>query len=93
MTRIFTSAGDKQREIDFQLVEGDKPFASECRDLGWFTIKGFTVAPQGIPQIAVTISIEKDGTLSTSAVEKPQGNHVAVEAKVGSEPIVSVQTP
>jgi len=93
-TQIFTSAADKQRGIDLHLLEGDELFASKCRSLGRFIIKGFTIAPQGIPQIAITISIEKDGTLSINAVEKPQGNQVAVDAKANSEPvIVSVQNP
>lgn len=91
--QVFTTATDKQKEVDLHLVEGDEYFASKCRDLGRFTIKGFSAAPKGTPQLAITITIEKDGTISFDAVEKIENRRISVESQNDSEPIVSIETP
>jgi len=92
-TYTFTTAEDGQREVDIHLVEGDADFVSECRSLGRIVAKDFSIGPKGTPQIAITFSIEKDGTLSIDAVErKPQEKRLIIEAKTGIE-TVSIQTP
>jgi RNA polymerase sigma-70 factor (ECF subfamily) len=91
-TITFTTSKDKQDDLYIHLVEGDAEFASGCRDLGEYNIKGFSIAPKGTPQIAVTISVEKDGTLSLNAVEKPQEKRIIVESKNIDTPLVSVDT-
>jgi len=91
-TITFTTAKDKQDDLYMHLVEGDDEFASGCRDLGKYSIKGFSIAPKGTPQIAVTISIEKDGTLSLNAVERPQEKRIIVESKNVDKPLVCVDT-
>ena len=92
-TYTFTTAENKQREIDIHIVEGDTDFVSDCRSLGRIVAKDFSIGPKGTPQIAITFSVEKDGTLSVDAVEKkPQEKRVTIKAKTGIE-TVSVQVP
>ncbi len=92
-TRTFMTAKDEQQEIDIHLVEGDVDFVSECRSLGRIVAKDFSIGPKGTPQIAITFSVEKDGTLSVDAVEKkPQEKRVTIKVKTGVE-TVSVQVP
>ena len=89
---IFTTAEDQQQEIDIHLVEGDAALVSECRSLGRIVGKDFSIGPRGKPQITITFSIEKDGTISVDAVEEgPQEKSVTIEAKTEIED-VSVQT-
>lgn len=92
-TQIFTTAEDEQRAVTIHLAEGDADLVSKCRSLGRIVAKDFSVGPKGTPQIAISLSIEKDGTLLVDAVEKePQEKRVTIEAKTGIE-TVSVQTP
>ncbi len=92
-TYTFTTAKDRQQEVDIHLVEGDADLVSECRSLGRIVGKDFSIGPRGTPQIAITFSIERDGTLSIDAIEKkPQEKQLSIEAKTGIEP-VSVKVP
>jgi RNA polymerase sigma factor (sigma-70 family) len=90
-TQIFTTARDKQTQIDIHLVEGDAALVPDCRSLGRVTFKDISVFPKGVSQIIATFCIEKDGTLSIDAIEEFQKKPVTVEAKTGIE-TVSVQT-
>ena len=92
-TYTFTTAEDKQGEIDIHIVEGDADFVSECRSLGRIVAKDFSIGPKGTPQIAITFSVEKDGTLSVDAVEKkPQEKRVTIKSETEIE-TVSVRVP
>jgi len=89
----FTTAEDNQQEIDIHIAEGDAAFVSECRSLGRIVAKDFSIGPKGTPEIAITFSIEKDGSLSIDAVEKkPNEKRVTIKSKTKIE-TVSIQVP
>ncbi|MFL6254002.1 MAG: Hsp70 family protein, partial [Pyrinomonadaceae bacterium] len=44
-------------------LEGDSETASQCRSLGWFTLKGIGPQPKAIPQIQFSLEVSAEGEM------------------------------
>lgn len=65
--KVYTTAVDNQDNILIKIVQGERLYAKDNIFLGQVKLDGILPAPQGVPQIEVTFSINVDGILHVSA--------------------------
>jgi molecular chaperone DnaK len=78
MTEVFSTAADKQTQVEIHVVQGERPMAADNRSLGRFILDGIPAAPRGVPQIEVTFEIDANGLLHVSARDKATGKQISV---------------
>ncbi|MBN1618091.1 molecular chaperone DnaK [Candidatus Dojkabacteria bacterium] len=68
--QVFSTAADNQPGVEIHVLQGEREMASDNKTLGKFILDGIPPAPRGVPQIEVTFSIDANGILNVSAVDK-----------------------
>lgn len=83
--QIFSTAADNQPSVEINVLQGERPMASDCKTLGRFILDGIPPSPRGIPQIEVTFDIDANGILNVSAKDKATGKEqsIRIEAQSG----------
>lgn len=66
-SQIFTTAASFQTAVDVHVLQGERPIASQNKELGKFRLTGIRRAMRGVPQIEVTFSIDANGIVNVSA--------------------------
>lgn len=66
-SKVFSTAADNQTTVDINVLQGERPMATDNKSLGRFHLDGILPAPRGIPQIEVSFDIDVNGILSVSA--------------------------
>ena len=69
-SQIFSTATDRQTQVEIHVVQGERPMAADNKGLGRFVLDGIPPAPRGMPQIEVAFDIDTDGILNASAKDK-----------------------
>lgn len=69
-SEIFTTAADNQPSVVISVTQGNRPFAIDNKKLGEFMLEGIMPAKRGIPQIEVKFSIDANGILNVTAIDK-----------------------
>lgn len=69
-SEIFTTAADNQPSVVISITQGNRPFATDNKKLGEFMLEGIMPAKRGIPQIEVKFSIDANGILDVTAIDK-----------------------
>ena len=72
-TQIFSTAADNQTAVDINVLQGEREFAKDNKQLGMFRLDGIAPAPRGIPQIEVTFDIDANGIVHVSAKDLGTG--------------------
>ena len=72
-SREYTTCEDWQTEIDVVVFEGERPQTSANNKLGDFKISGVQRAKRGEPKVEVTFSLDANGILSVTAMDKVTG--------------------
>ena len=66
-SQIFTTAASFQTAVDVHVLQGERPIASQNKELGRFRLDGIRRAMRGVPQIEVTFAIDTNGIVNVSA--------------------------
>ncbi len=84
-SQIFSTASDSQTQVEINVLQGERPMASDNKSLGRFILDGIPPAPRGIPQIEVTFDIDANGILNVTAADKATGRsqHITITASSG----------
>ncbi len=72
-SQIFSTAADNQTAVDINVLQGEREFAKDNKQLGMFRLDGIAPAPRGIPQIEVTFDIDANGIVHVSAKDLGTG--------------------
>jgi len=84
-TQIFSTAADNQTSVEINVLQGERPMATDNRSLGKFVLTGILPAPRGIPQVELTFDIDANGILSVTAKDKAtaKSQSMRVEGSIG----------
>ena len=72
-SQIFSTAADGQTQVEVNVLQGEREFARDNKQLGLFKLDGIAPAPRGIPQIEVTFDIDANGIVNVSAKDMGTG--------------------
>ncbi len=72
-SQIFSTAADNQSAVDINILQCEREFAKDNKQLGMFRLDGIAPAPRGIPQIEVTFDIDANGIVHVSAKDLGTG--------------------
>ncbi|OCN01174.1 molecular chaperone DnaK [Clostridium sp. W14A] len=72
-SQIFSTAADGQTQVEVNVLQGEREFARDNKQLGLFRLDGIAPAPRGIPQIEVTFDIDANGIVNVSAKDMGTG--------------------
>lgn len=72
-SQIFSTYADNQPAVDINVLQGEREFARDNKQLGTFRLDGIAPAMRGIPQIEVTFDIDQNGIVHVSAKDLGTG--------------------
>ncbi len=71
--QVFSTAADNQPQVEINVLQGEREFARDNKQLGLFALTGIAPAPRGVPQIEVTFNIDSNGIVNVSAKDLGTG--------------------
>ena len=76
-----------QSAVDIRVLQGEREFAKDNKQIGVFKLAGIPPAPRGVPQVDVKFDIDANGIVSVSAKDKATGKeqHITIQGS-GSLP-------
>jgi molecular chaperone DnaK len=83
-SQVFSTAADNQPSVDINVVQGEREFARDNKQLGRFILDGIPPAPRGVPQIEVTFDIDANGILKVTAKDKATGKEQSIRIEASS---------
>ncbi len=80
-SQVFSTAADSQTQVEINVLQGEREFATDNKSLGRFILDGIAPAPRGIPQIEVTFNIDANGIVNVKAADKGTGKeqHITIQ--------------
>ena len=84
-SQIFSTAVDNQPAVSIEVTQGNRSLAKDNKVLGTFNLDGIAPAARGIPQIEVTFSLDVNGVLEVTAVDKATNKeqHITIQGSSG----------
>lgn len=79
-SQVFSTYADNQTAVDINVLQGERDFAKDNKQLGMFRLDGIAPAPRGIPQIEVTFDIDANGIVNVTAKDLGTGKeqHISI---------------
>ena len=81
-SQIYSTAADNQTAVDIIVVQGERKFTRDNKQIGQFRLDGIPAARRGVPQIEVTFDIDANGIVNVSAKDLGTGKeqHITITA-------------
>ncbi len=83
-SQIFTTAADNQTSVEVNVLQGEREFARDNKQLGLFKLDGIAPARRGVPQIEVSFDIDANGIVNVSAKDIATGREQHITITSGS---------
>ncbi len=83
-SQVFSTAADGQTQVEVNVLQGEREFARDNKQLGLFRLDGIALAPRGIPQIEVTFDIDANGIVNVSAKDRATNKEQHITISSGS---------
>lgn len=83
-SQVFSTAADGQTQVEVNVLQGEREFARDNKQLGLFRLDGIAPAPRGIPQIEVTFDIDANGIVNVTATDKATNKEQHITISSGS---------
>jgi len=80
-TEVFSTASDNQTSVEINVLQGERPMASDNKSLGRFILDGIPPAPRGIPQVEVTFDLDANGILRPKIKLQIKNNQLRLPAQ------------
>ena len=77
-SKVFSTAADNQTSVEINILQGERPMASDNKSLGRFHLDGILPAPRGLPQIEVSFDIDVNGIMNVSAKDLGTGKEQSI---------------
>jgi molecular chaperone DnaK len=77
-SKVFSTAADNQTSVEINVLQGERPMASDNKTLGRFHLDGILPAPRGLPQIEVAFDIDVNGIMNVSAKDLGTGKEQSI---------------
>ncbi len=78
-SQVFSTAADNQTQVEINVLQGERPMATDNKSLGRFILDGIPPAPRGMPQVEVTFDIDANGILHVKAQDKATGKEQSIK--------------
>ena len=78
-SQVFSTAADNQTQVEINVLQGERPMATDNKSLGRFVLDGIPPAPRGVPQVEVSFDIDASGILSVKAKDKATGKEQSIK--------------
>ena len=72
-SEVFSTYADNQPAVDINVLQGERGFAKDNKQLGTFRLDGIAPAMRGVPRIEVTFDIDRNGIVHVSAKDLGTG--------------------
>ena len=83
-TQTFTTAQDNQTAITVRVLQGNRPLASQNKQIGIFNLEGLMPAPKGVPQLEISFDIDANGILTVTAKDKATNKEQSIRIEASS---------
>ena len=83
-TQTFTTAQDNQTAITVRVLQGNRPLASQNKQIGIFNLEGLMPAPKGIPQLEISFDLDANGLLTVTAKDKATNKEQSIRIEASS---------
>jgi molecular chaperone DnaK len=83
-SQTFSTASENQTQVEINVLQGERPLASQNKSLARFVLDGIPPAPRGVPQVEVTFDIDANGIVNVSARDKATGKEQKVTITASS---------
>lgn len=75
-SQVFSTAMDNQKSVQIKVLLGERPLADKNKPILSCVLEDIPAAPRGMPQIRVTVEVDRFCNVKVEAIEKTEGKKI-----------------